>query len=98
MTPENNTAAIPMSNLRMCHTLHPDSTPGFHVVDSALLPVSDLQLARRIIGNRRTAKISLEAIGCQKRSTLEKQNALEEGQKRGCCGSTELAIIVARRS
>jgi hypothetical protein len=32
------------------------------------------------------------------RSTLEKQNVLEEGQKRGCCGSTELAIVVARRS
>ncbi len=31
-------------------------------------------------------------------STLEKRNALEKGQKRGCCGSTELAIVVARRS
>jgi hypothetical protein len=31
------------------------------------------------------------------RSTLEKRNALEEG-KRGCCRSTELAIVVARRS
>jgi hypothetical protein len=34
----------------------------------------------------------------QQRSTLEKRNVLEEGQKRGCCGSTELAIVVARRS
>ena len=32
------------------------------------------------------------------RSTLEKRNALEEGQKWGCCRSTELAIVVARRS
>src|ERR1700674_5644170 len=32
------------------------------------------------------------------RSTLEKRNALEEGQKRGCRGSTELPIVVARRS
>jgi hypothetical protein len=34
----------------------------------------------------------------QERSTLEKRNSPEEGQKRGCCGSTELAIVVARRS
>jgi len=34
----------------------------------------------------------------QQRSTLEKRNALEEEQKRGCCRSTELAIVVARRS
>jgi hypothetical protein len=34
----------------------------------------------------------------QQRSTLEKRNVLEEGQKRACCGSTELAIVVARRS
>jgi hypothetical protein len=34
----------------------------------------------------------------QQRSTLEKRHALEEGQKRVCCGSTELAIVVARRS
>jgi hypothetical protein len=26
------------------------------------------------------------------------KNTLEEGQKWGCCGSTELAIVVARRS
>ena len=31
-------------------------------------------------------------------STLEKRNAPEQGQKQGCCGSTELAIVVARRS
>jgi hypothetical protein len=34
----------------------------------------------------------------QLRSTLEKRNAPEEGQKRGCCGSTKLAIVVVRRS
>ena len=34
----------------------------------------------------------------QQRSTLEKRKAPEKGQKRGCCGSTELAIVVARRS
>ena len=34
----------------------------------------------------------------QQRTTLEKRNASEEGQKRGCCGSTEVAIVVARRS
>jgi hypothetical protein len=34
----------------------------------------------------------------QQRSPLEKRNMLEEGQKRGCCGSTMLAIVVARRS
>jgi hypothetical protein len=34
----------------------------------------------------------------QQQSTLEKRNALEEGQKRGCCGSTELGIVVPRRS
>src|SRR5487761_1023358 len=32
----------------------------------------------------------------QQRSTLEKRNTLEEGQKRGCCGSTELGIVVPR--
>ncbi len=53
---------------------------------------------RRHYSEDEKAKISLEAIGCQLQSTLEKQNALEERQKRGCCGSTELAIIVARRS
>jgi hypothetical protein len=34
----------------------------------------------------------------QQRSTLEKRNAFEEGQKRGSCGSTELAIVAPRRS
>jgi hypothetical protein len=34
----------------------------------------------------------------QQRATLEKRNPLEERQKWGCCGSTELAIGVARRS
>jgi hypothetical protein len=28
----------------------------------------------------------------------KKRKALEEGQKRGCCRSTELAIVVTRRS
>jgi hypothetical protein len=32
------------------------------------------------------------------RSSLEKRNALEEGQKRGCCGSTERACVVPRAS
>jgi hypothetical protein len=32
------------------------------------------------------------------RSTLEKRNAFEGGQKRGCYGSTQWAIVVARRS
>jgi hypothetical protein len=32
------------------------------------------------------------------RSPLEKRNALEEGQKRGCRRSTAFAIVVARRS
>ena len=44
------------------------------------------------------AKISLEAITCRQRSTLGKGNAHEEGQNRGCSGSTELAIVVSRRS
>ena len=44
------------------------------------------------------AKISLEAISCQRRSILEKRNAPEEGQKRGCCGSTGWRIVVPRRS
>jgi hypothetical protein len=43
-------------------------------------------------------KISLETISCRQRSTLENRNAPEERQKRGCCGSTELSIVVARRS
>jgi len=30
--------------------------------------------------------------------TAALRNALEERQKRGCCGSTQLAIVVARRS
>jgi len=34
----------------------------------------------------------------QQRSPLEKRNALEKGKKWGCCGSTALAIVVARRS
>ena len=29
---------------------------------------------------------------------LKKRNAPEKRQKRGCCGSTELPIVVARRS
>jgi hypothetical protein len=32
------------------------------------------------------------------RSSLEKRNTLEEGQKWGCCGSSELAIVFAGRS
>jgi hypothetical protein len=44
------------------------------------------------------AKISLETISCQQRATLEKRNAPEDRQKRGYCGSTELSIVVARRS
>ena len=32
------------------------------------------------------------------RSTLKKRNAPEKRQKRGCRGSTELPIVVARRS
>jgi len=43
-------------------------------------------------------KISLEAIRCQQRSTLGKGTAHEERQNRGCSGSTELAIVVSRRS
>ena len=34
----------------------------------------------------------------QQRSTLEKRNTLEEGQKPGCCRSIALAIVVPRRS
>jgi len=34
----------------------------------------------------------------QQRSTLEKRNALEEGQKRGCCRSTGSGIVALRRS
>jgi len=32
------------------------------------------------------------------RFTLEKRNALEEGQKRGCCRSTGSGIVALRRS
>jgi hypothetical protein len=31
-------------------------------------------------------------------TVLEKRNALEERQKRGCCGSTELEIVAPRPS
>jgi hypothetical protein len=34
----------------------------------------------------------------QQRSTLKKHNAPEKHQKRGCCGSKELPIVVASRS
>jgi len=34
----------------------------------------------------------------RQRSILEKRNTLEERQKRGCCGSTALPIVVGRRS
>jgi hypothetical protein len=34
----------------------------------------------------------------QRRARLEKQNVPEEGKKRGCRGSTTLAIAVAKRS
>ena len=44
------------------------------------------------------AKISLGTISCQQRATLENRNAPKERQKRGCCGSTELPIVVARQS
>jgi hypothetical protein len=43
------------------------------------------------------AKISLEAISCQLRSS-KKRNAPNERQKRGCCGSSQLAIVVPTRS
>jgi hypothetical protein len=43
------------------------------------------------------AKISLEAISCQQRATLEKRNAPEERQKRECCGSTELPMRAEQR-
>lgn len=43
------------------------------------------------------AKISLEAISCQLRSS-EKRNAPNERLKRGCCGSPQLAIVVPTRS
>jgi hypothetical protein len=43
------------------------------------------------------AKISLEAISRQLRSS-EKRNAPNERQKRGCCGSSQLAIVVPTRS
>ena len=53
---------------------------------------------RRHYSAEEKAKISLEAISCQKQSTLEKRNAPEQGQKRGCYGSTEWAFVVPRRS
>jgi hypothetical protein len=34
----------------------------------------------------------------QRRAPWEKRNALEERKKQGCCGSTTLAIVVARPS
>jgi hypothetical protein len=52
-------------------------------------------------GNRaqiREGQYSLEAIRCRQRSTLGKGNAHEERQNLGCSGSTELAIVVSRRS
>ncbi len=53
---------------------------------------------RRHYSAEEKAKSSLEAISYQQRSTLKKRNAPEKRQKRGCCGSTELPIVVARRS
>ena len=53
---------------------------------------------RRHCSAEEKAKSSLEAISCQQRSTLKKRNAPEKHQKQGCCGSTELPIVVARRS
>ena len=53
---------------------------------------------RRHYSAEEKAKSSLEAISCQQRAILEKQNAPEKRQKRGCYGSTELPIVVARRS
>jgi hypothetical protein len=53
---------------------------------------------RRPYSTEEKAKSSLEAISCQQRSTLEKRNAREKRQRRGCCGSTDLQIVVARRS
>jgi hypothetical protein len=53
---------------------------------------------RRHCSAEEKAKSSLEAISCQQRSTLKKRNAPEKHQKRGCCGSTKLPIVVARRS
>jgi hypothetical protein len=43
---------------------------------------------------RRTGTMHMK----QQRATLEKRNAPKKRQKRGCCGSTELPIVVARRS
>ncbi len=53
---------------------------------------------RRYCRAEEKAKSSLEAISCQQRATLEKRNAPAEQQKWGCCGLTELPIVVARRS
>jgi hypothetical protein len=53
---------------------------------------------RRHCSAEAKAKSSLEVIRCQQRSTLKTRNAPEKQQKRGCCGSTELPIVVARRS
>ena len=53
---------------------------------------------RRHCSAEEKAKSSLRAIRCQQRSTLKKRNAPEKQQKRGCCGSTELPIVVPGRS
>jgi hypothetical protein len=43
-------------------------------------------------------RFSWSRIRCRQRSTLGKGNASEEAQNRGCDGSTELPIVVSRRS
>jgi hypothetical protein len=53
---------------------------------------------RRHYSAKEKAKISLEAISCQLRATLESEMRLRSDKKRGCCGSTELPIVAARRS
>ena len=60
---------------------------------------SHRRLDQQAGSNSRTAASGRrEAIRCRQRSTSGKGNALGGGQNRGCCGSTELAIVVPRRS
>ncbi len=75
-----------------------DQQAGSHSGTAALWEEADETAGKGVQRRSEKGKISLETLRCRQRSTLGKRNAHEERQNRGCSGSTELAIVVSRRS
>jgi xanthine/CO dehydrogenase XdhC/CoxF family maturation factor len=75
-----------------------DQQAGFPLLNRCLRDEADETAGKAVQCRSGKAKISLEAIRCRQRSTLGQGHAHEERQNRGFSGSTELAIVVSRRS